>query len=131
MPQVGQYCVNYRISRKLPICSGRAALRASLVLITCLVLTQASANKLTGPQLSIHRYDVADGLAHRSVLCIHQDAKGYLWVGTQEGLSRFDGYGFTNYGLRDGLGHPYINAIAEDREGRLWLGTNGGGVSSD
>jgi ligand-binding sensor domain-containing protein/signal transduction histidine kinase len=129
MPRVGWYCVNYRISRELRICSGRSAFRASLVLISCLALTRASTNQLTGPQLSIHRYDVADGLAHSGVRCIHQDSKGYLWVGTQEGLSRFDGYGFTNYGPRDGLGHPYVNAIAEDRQGRLWLGTNGGGVS--
>src|SRR5262245_43317286 len=46
-----------------------------------------------------------------------------------EGLSRFDGYHFTNYGVRDGLGHMVINDITEDRRGRLWIATNGGGVS--
>src|SRR5215510_7918694 len=80
-------------------------------------------------QLSVRRYDVSDGLAHSHVAAIHQDRKGYLWFGTQEGLSRFDGYRFTNYGERDGLGHVIVNDVAEDRQGRLWVGTNGGGVS--
>lgn len=80
-------------------------------------------------QLSTRHYDVSDGLAHSHVQAIHQDHKGYIWFGTWEGLSRFDGYRFTNYGERDGLGHVIINAITEDRQGRLWVGTNGGGVS--
>jgi signal transduction histidine kinase/ligand-binding sensor domain-containing protein len=80
-------------------------------------------------RLSVRHYDVSDGLAHSHVGAIHQDRKGYLWFGTREGLSRFDGYRFTNYGVRDGLGHIIVNAIAEDRQGRLWVGTNGGGVS--
>src|SRR5215471_17950681 len=80
-------------------------------------------------RLSVRRYDVSDGLAHGHVKAIHQDRKGYIWFGTQEGLSRFDGYRFTNYGERDGLGHVIVNDIAEDRQGRLWVATNGGGVA--
>ncbi|HEU0176458.1 MAG TPA: two-component regulator propeller domain-containing protein [Blastocatellia bacterium] len=80
-------------------------------------------------QISVRRYDVSDGLAHSRVTAIHQDRKGYLWFGTWEGLSRFDGYRFTNYGERDGLGHVIINDITEDRRGRLWVATNGGGVA--
>jgi signal transduction histidine kinase/streptogramin lyase len=63
------------------------------------------------------------------VTVIHQDAKGYLWFGTWEGLSRFDGYRFISYGRSDGLGHHIINDIAEDGEGHLWIATNGGGIS--
>jgi len=80
-------------------------------------------------QLSVRHYDVSDGLAHSYVGAIHQDAKGYLWFGTREGLSRFDGYRFTNYGTLEGLGNMIINAIVEDRQGQLWIGTNGGGVA--
>jgi ligand-binding sensor domain-containing protein/signal transduction histidine kinase len=80
-------------------------------------------------QLSIRHYDVSDGLAHSHVTAIHQDSKGYIWFATWEGLSRFDGYQFTNFGIRNGLGDPIINAITEDREGRLWVAANGGGVS--
>ena len=82
-----------------------------------------------GQQLSIHHYDVSDGLAHSHVSAMHQDSKGYLWLATWEGLSRFDGYRFTNYTERDGIGNPIVNDIAEDQNGRLWVATNGGGVA--
>src|SRR5262245_30605244 len=93
------------------------------------VMVVVAAGRTASQQLSIRRYGVSNGLAHSGVRCIRQDAKGYIWFGTQEGLSRFDGYRFTNYGTRDGLILPYINDIAEDRRGRLWVGTNGGGVA--
>src|SRR5215470_10714970 len=80
-------------------------------------------------QLPLKTYTIADGLAHGSVVSIYQDRKGYLWFGTWEGLSRFDGYGFVNYDRRDGLPHVFINHITEDRQGRLWVATNGGGVA--
>ncbi|MGH9847559.1 MAG: hypothetical protein ACREEM_53395 [Blastocatellia bacterium] len=44
----------------------------------------------------------ADGLAHNTVISTHQDKKGYVWLSTFEGLSRFDGYHFVNYGA-DGV----------------------------
>src|SRR5262249_47432143 len=93
-------------------------------LVLPLVPIQASAQRL-----HVRHYDMGTGLAHNRVNCFHQDAKGYLWLGSWEGLSRFDGYRFVNYDMRDGLGHVLINSIAEDRKGRLWFGTNGGGVS--
>lgn len=80
-------------------------------------------------RLPFMNYTVADGLAHGSVLSIYQDHKGFLWFGTFEGLSLFDGYAFVNYGERDGLPTSFINDIAEDRQGRLWVATNGGGVA--
>lgn len=95
----------------------------------CLILLSLAPAIIVAEQLPIRIYTTADGLAHSRVNHIHQDAKGYLWFGTVEGLSRFDGYRVINYGPHDGLGHPYINTIAEDRQGRLWVGTNGGGVS--
>src|SRR5262249_7878949 len=80
-----------------------------------------------GEQLPIKTYTIADGLAHGSILSIYQDHKGFLWFGTFEGLSRFDGYSFVNYDRRDGLPHSFINHITEDRQGRLWVAANGGG----
>ncbi len=62
-------------------------------------------------RLSVRHYDVSDGLAHSRVTAIHQDRKGYLWFGTWEGLSRFDGHRFTNYGER--VGHAIVNDVAE------------------
>jgi ligand-binding sensor domain-containing protein/signal transduction histidine kinase len=84
---------------------------------------------VSAQQLPVRHYDEQDGLASYRVESIYQDTRGYLWFGTWNGLSRFDGYHFTSYGPRDGLEHPLINAIVEDRQGRLWMGTYGSGVA--
>src|SRR5690349_5184448 len=91
----------------------KAELAAALC---CLLLFLSDA---PAQQLSLRRYGVAQGLAHNSVHCIYQDSKGYMWFGTSEGLSRFDGYKFTNYTTRDGLEHNNVNDITEDRKGSL------------
>lgn len=80
-------------------------------------------------RLAFRHYDVPDGLPSSRVNVIFQDSKNYIWFGTVEGLSRFDGLRFTNYDTRDGLDHSQINTIIEDKQGRLWVGTNGGGVA--
>jgi ligand-binding sensor domain-containing protein/signal transduction histidine kinase len=108
---------------------GQDRLRAFALLLCSVPLFTFLLGVIWGQQLPFRLYDVPDGLAHSTVQSIHQDAKGYLWFGTEEGLSRFDGYRFTNYSTRDGLGNSTINAIAEDRHGHLWVGTNGAGVS--
>lgn len=97
-----------------------------LTIISLAVLLAVAAQ---AEQLPIKTYTIADGLAHSSVNSIYQDRKGFLWFGTFEGLSRFDGYGFVNYDRRDGLPHVFINHITEDRQRRLWVATNGGGVA--
>ena len=91
--------------------------RANAVVGLCLGLGLLRvASVISAQQLSIRHYDVSDGLAHSHVAAMHQDAKGYLWLATWEGLSRFDGYRFTNYTQRDGLCDPIINDVVEDRK---------------
>lgn len=103
---------------------------AAVVMVHCLgAAFWQGVPAVSAQQLSIRHYDVSDGLAHSHVTAMHQDAKGYLWLATWEGLSRFDGYGFSNFGTRDGLGDPIINAITEDNYGNLWVAVNGGGIS--
>lgn len=79
-------------------------------------------------RLPVKQYTVADGLAQGTVWAMHQDTRGFLWLATNDGLSRFDGYRFNNYGINDGLGHPQILDVVSDRRGRLWVAT-GKGVS--
>jgi ligand-binding sensor domain-containing protein/signal transduction histidine kinase len=111
-------------------CFNRLADFALIVVAHCLgIAFWPGASPVNAQQLSIRHYDVSDGLAHSHVSSIYQDAKGYLWFATWEGLSRFDGYRFKNYSESDGLGDPIINDIAEDKHGHLWVATNGGGVA--
>src|SRR5260370_36971189 len=77
-------------------------------------------------KLPLKIYTAAEGLAHNSVNRIVRDSRGYLWFCTSEGLSRFDGYEFHNFGRRDGLPHRVVNDVLETRSGELWIGTAGG-----
>src|SRR5215470_13945771 len=99
----------------------RARAGAYSVAAVAAVAASLIATSVRAEQFPFRHYDVADGLAHGRVTVIHQDAKGYLWFGTWEGLSRFDGYRFVSYGRSDGLGHHIINDITEDRDGHLWF----------
>ena len=60
-------------------------------------------------RLPLRPYTVADGLAHNEINKIVRDSRGFLWFCTAEGLSRFDGYAFTNYGTAEGLPHGTVN----------------------
>ena len=99
-------------------------------------------------QMSLRHFGQADGLANQAVTAITQDGEGYLWVGTENGLFRFDGARFQRYGKRDLLelrpgaatgawqsryyfseaqrrSHPelgQIGSIAAGPDGALWMG---------
>ncbi len=68
-----------------------------------------------------------DGLPHNAVQALVQTGDGYLWLGTPEGLVRFDGVRFTAY-VQPQLPTNNVHALLEDRAGRLWIGTYGGGL---
>jgi signal transduction histidine kinase/ligand-binding sensor domain-containing protein/DNA-binding response OmpR family regulator len=73
-----------------------------------------------------------DGLSQSTVMSFLQDSQGYLWLGTESGLDRYDGYSIREYrrqrGKASGLASDYIWAIAEDSQHNLWLATDGGGI---
>src|SRR6185295_5637535 len=77
-------------------------------------------------QLPIKSWTTADGLAHNHINRLRFDARGYLWICTEEGLSRFDGYQFTNYTTAHGLPHRSISNLIQARDGTYWLATDGG-----
>lgn len=86
----------------------------------------------TPPPVIFERISTAQGLSMYAVTSIIQDRQGFLWIGTQDGLNRYDGYHFTvfRHHPEDSttLSDSYVNpdALYEDREGRLWIGTRGG-----
>lgn len=101
---------------------------ALVLLLCCLVVSGAQA--APARTLRFEHLSVADGLAQESVLAVAQDADGFMWFGSQGGLSRFDGYRFTTY--RNAVNDPrtlannWVRVLHADRKGRLWVGTDGG-----
>jgi ligand-binding sensor domain-containing protein/signal transduction histidine kinase len=69
------------------------------------------------------------GLPHNTVNGIVQTSDGYLWIGTRDGLARFDGVRFVAFGLREGLPSVEVQTLYQDSKGTLWIGTSGGGLS--
>jgi ligand-binding sensor domain-containing protein len=91
------------------------------------------ANIAPGSIVRFEHLTIEDGLSQNAGLTIFQDSKGFLWIGTQDGLNRYDGYTFKIF-KRDAdnpnsLSHNSILAITEDKEGFLWIGTWGGGLN--
>jgi len=67
------------------------------------------------------QYDVNNGLAGSTVYCIIQDHEGFMWFGTETGVSRFDGTHFKNFGTEDGMPDNEILTMFEDSKGRIWM----------
>ena len=105
------------------------------VSVVALLLAAAPAAALD-PERAVTQYrhqvwNTGEGLPQSSVESMVQTRDGYLWLGTQEGLARFDGVRFVVFDRANtrALGHNRITALAEDRDSGLWIGTEGGGVT--
>lgn len=90
-----------------------------------IVLLTASAVLAAGTafaeRLPFRAYGAAEGLAGDHVRAILQDHRGFLWLATNAGISRFDGHEFRNFGLDDGLPVPSAWALAEGADGSLYV----------
>jgi ligand-binding sensor domain-containing protein/serine phosphatase RsbU (regulator of sigma subunit) len=72
------------------------------------------------------------GLSNNGITCLLQDQRGFLWIGTEDGLNRYDGYGFKVYRHRptdpNSLPANFIRALAQGPDGTLWMATDGCGL---
>ena len=71
-------------------------------------------------------YKTADGLPSDNIISLYEDKKGRMWIGTDAGLSVYDGSTFTNYTMVDGLLSNRVYAVLEDKDGGIWAGTTNG-----
>ncbi len=83
-----------------------------------------------GRSLPFERYSAEQGLSQTIVECLLLDRRGFLWLGTEDGLNRFDGYEFRVFRHATGdpasLSYSEITCLLEDSSGALWVGTFGG-----
>ena len=83
---------------------------------------------LCGERLPLRNYTSEHGLASNLTSHLLLDSHGYLWIGTREGLSRFDGDRFENYGPPDGFRQNWVRTMIETRAHAFWVGIRGVGV---
>ena len=105
-------------------------------LILTLILFFSVMAPMAHASVSTVRFDrlsIEDGLSIDSIRCILQDQKGFLWIGTGNGLNRYDGYEFKvfRHDPQDpqSISESQITALHEDSNGVLWIGTKGGGLN--
>lgn len=72
-------------------------------------------------QLVLKNYNVKDGIPSSEVYCAFQDSRGFIWFGTDGGVTCYDGYVFKNYTTEDGLADNTVFGITEDHKHRLWF----------
>lgn len=76
--------------------------------------------------LPVKTYTTLDGLPRDSATLVRQDSRGFIWLAAGDGLSRFDGYKFTNYTTDDGLADRRVNDLLETKSGVYWIATDAG-----
>ena len=80
-----------------------------------------------------HRLTLEEGLSQSTIFAIGQDRNGFLWIGTQDGLNKYDGYKFTHFknqtSTSNELSDNNILSLLVDHQGIIWIGTEGGGLN--
>ncbi|MGC4049923.1 MAG: two-component regulator propeller domain-containing protein [Paludibaculum sp.] len=99
-------------------------MRALFIPIGVLILTTAAPLPLAAHQYQFLLYGRQHGLGNLAISAITQDQTGYLWVGTQNGLYRYDGHSFVEKGFSEGIPPDPIVALHADQQGGIWAATH-------
>ncbi|WP_293370872.1 ligand-binding sensor domain-containing diguanylate cyclase [Nevskia sp.] len=111
----------------------KVTLASAFGLLILTLLAMPSTARALSAEKAFHNFirdswSVEQGLPHIAALAVAQDAEGYIWVGTPNGLAQFDGVRFTTFtaATTPALPSDTIQALQMDRDGRLWIGTSKG-----
>jgi ligand-binding sensor domain-containing protein/two-component sensor histidine kinase len=99
------------------------------IIFLCLFFSgQYSSGQDIAANLVFDRVSKTQGLPDNSINYIFQDSRGFLWLATNHGLSRYDGRSFKNYTTlgKNGITDLVVNSITEDKAGNIWFGTESG-----
>ncbi|MBU8892420.1 MAG: histidine kinase [Bacteroidales bacterium] len=98
-------------------------------LLLILIFSVINVHSSLSQQYFTRNYTINNGLPDNCIHELFKDSRGFLWIGTNAGLARFDGENFLIYSSQDGLGGDEIRSIVEDNEGNIWIGCHNGGIS--
>ncbi len=110
-----------------------AGMRSLLLLLLGFFLTPQAALGVGPRDYAFQISPATFELSQQSVRKVFQDSRGFIWVLTQEGLNRFDGYGVTQFSsareVTTALSHQSTTDIVESSDGAVWISTSGGGLN--
>ncbi len=114
------------------VCLG-ACLRLFLPGIACLLLLPGFVSAASSPEFTrFESLTIEDGLRQNTAGSLLQDSQGFIWIGTEAGLHRYDGQEFRLFrhepGNPDSLADNFSLTLAEDPDGWIWIGTMSGGI---
>ena len=99
-----------------------------ICILSCMNISTSYANIVEN--FNFKNITIEDGLSQSTVKTIYQDSKGYIWIGTDDGLNRYNGYEFKHYKHdkydKNSIANNYIVDIIEDKYGYLWISTIAG-----
>ena len=102
----------------------RLLLKISFFLFLSLSCTLLTAQRFPSVHLTIK-----DGLPSNAVYCVLKDSRGIIWIGTDAGLVKYDGFQLKTFTKKNGLAGNFIRDIKEDKKGNLWIACYGDGLS--
>ena len=108
-------------------------LKISILIWSLTLLYDPAYSQTFSNNLKFVKYSTAMGLSSNNQSCVVQDKQGFIWIGADEGLNRFDGQSFkiymSNPKSNTSLKSNIIKCLFCDSNGQLWIGTYGGGLS--
>ena len=93
------------------------------------IILYISALCCNAQNLSLRNYGIEDGISQSFIYSLNQDDKGYLWIGTGEGLVKFDGHNFQTITSGDSLSEDFVATSYKDNNGKIWYGHQNGGIT--
>lgn len=107
-----------------------SGIRNILLLLVSLAAVQSFTHaQFDPPQPTFYNYSINEGLPSSETYFVHQDKKGYIWICTDRGVARYNGYKMQVFTEKDGLPDNVVFKIYEDYKGRLWFLTYNGLLS--
>ena len=94
----------------------------SIIIFNLCLLESYASNK----NITFNNLNIEQGISQSTAEIIFQDSKGYIWIGTNDGLNRYNGYEYKIYNYEEGknsISNNGITDITEDENGYIWVGT--------
>ncbi|MFZ6681801.1 ligand-binding sensor domain-containing protein [Undibacterium sp. Tian12W] len=99
---------------------------SKLMFVLFILMLTTWVTPASSQQIPLRYYTQLDGLSNLSVSAMASDGDGYIWVGTENGLFRYNGTEFRRYAKAEGLPEPFVTALHVDAQQRLWVGNSDG-----